>query len=161
MATDPQAAPPVAVPGPPFGALGRLVASARERRALRSARRGADTELLLRETPSLRLAWRAAELVVPKRRRQLARNLRAIVSESDPRVARSARVFNAQAVRRLAPVLLQAADRLEDLESPVAPRGILLLENLLTDPWGPLYERGRAEHLEGALVIAVDALELP
>jgi hypothetical protein len=161
MATDPQAVPPVAVPVPLFGALGRLVASARERRALRSARRAADAELLLRETPSLRLAWRAAELVVPKRRRQLARNLRTLVGEADPRVARTARVFNAAAVRGLAPVLLQAAGRLEELEDPVAPRGILLLENLLTDPWGPLYERGRAEQLESALVVAVDALELP
>jgi hypothetical protein len=160
MATDPQAASPVAVPAPPFGALGRLVASARERRALRTARRAADADLLLRETPSLRLAWRAAELVVPKRRRQLARTLRELVREADPRVARTARVFDAAAVRELAPVLLQAANRLEDLERPVAPRGILLLESLLTDPWGPLYDRGRAEQLGSAVVTAADALEL-
>ena len=51
-----------------FRTLGRGLKGLKARRALRAARWAADAELLRRESPPLRLAWRVEELVTPKNR---------------------------------------------------------------------------------------------
>jgi hypothetical protein len=138
-------------------ALGRL----RARRELRAARGAADEELLRSRTVSLRLAWRAAELVAPKRRLELARSLRRLVHDADPRYLPNAQVFDRRAVRFAAPGLLTAAERLAALDDPVAPRGVLLLERLLVDADGPLYNPTRSAELPVHVAAAAAALELP
>lgn len=142
----------------PLGSIARGLESLRARRALRAARRAADEELLLSRSPSLRLAWRAAELVVPKRRLELARSLRRLVRDADSRYLPNAQVFNRRAVRAATDNLLVVAERLADLEDPVAPRGVLLLERLLVDTSGPLYDRELAAELAGRIDAAAGAL---
>ena len=146
-------------------ALGRLglasstLASFKERRALRAARKAADKELLSSDVVSLRLSWRAAELVTPKERLDLARSLRRLVQDADPRYLPGAQTFNRLAVRAQEDRLLTLADRLADLERPIAPRGVLLTERLLDDVDGPLYDRGRESELSVEIEAAAGALE--
>jgi hypothetical protein len=130
-------------------------------RSIRASRRAADAELLRAPLPPLRLAWRAAELVAPKRRLELARSVHRVVRSADPRYLRSAHPTNRVAVRGSADDLVAMADRLADLEHPVSPRGILLAERLLTDGSGPLYDRERAAELPGYVHLATAGLELP
>ncbi|HEY7705564.1 MAG TPA: hypothetical protein VH968_00160 [Gaiellaceae bacterium] len=138
-----------------------LFDSLRARRALREARREADAELLDTPVPSLRLAWRAAELVVPKERRELAGELRRLVRYAEPRYLPGAAPVNRPGVRAAGETLLAMADRLADLEQPVSPRGVLLLERLLSDGDGPLYDPVRTDELLAAIDEAAGALDLP
>jgi hypothetical protein len=62
------------------------------------------------------------------------------------------------AVRTEADALLGLADRVSDLSRPIAPRGVLLLKELLVDADGPLY-LGSLDCLEAALVTVAAALE--
>jgi hypothetical protein len=161
MATTNRDAP---MPAPGFGvraALHRPVRWVRARQELRAARRVADRELLLSPVPPLRYAWRAEELVAPKERRELARLLRNLVHDADPRYLPAAQVYNRRAVTASAASLLEAAARLEALDRPVAPRGILLVEQLLSDPEGPLFDPGLPSELPAAAARAAAALELP
>ncbi len=121
----------------------------------------ADAELLASPIPSLRLAWRAAELVVPKRRLELARSLRGLVRDADARYLPNAVPINRPAVRAAANDLRAMADRLAELSRPVSPRGILLVERLLVDGSSPLYDAERADELHDAIDTAAAALELP
>jgi hypothetical protein len=139
--------------------LSRGLASLRSRRSLRAAREEADREIRRSPASSLRLAWRTAELVVPSKRFELARSLRWIVRDADARHLPGASPINRGAVRAVAEPMLELADRLEDLERPVAARGILLLDGLLLDGEGPLYEQGPADSLLDRLDEAGAALE--
>jgi hypothetical protein len=142
-----------------LGTLERAVDRLRTRRELASARRAADREILLSPAPSLRHSWRAAELATPKNRLELAGTLREIVRESDARYLPSASAVNRVAVRAHADGLLALGDRLSDLERPVAARGILLVDHLLTDTSGPLYDRDRVEALPFYIDAARETLE--
>ena len=51
------------------------------------------------------------------------------------------------------------AARLADLERPVAARGVVLLERLLIDGSGPLYDRDRVDEFGSTLDTILDALE--
>ena len=155
-------APEAAAGAAAFGRLGvfsTTLASLRERRALRSARKAADKELIASDTPSLRLSWRAAELVTPRKRLDLAHALRRLVHDADPRYLPSAKLFNRLAVRTEADGLLTLAGRLEDLEQPIAPRGVLLTEQLLDDIDGPLFDRDREAELLVLVGEAAEALD--
>jgi hypothetical protein len=136
-------------------ALGRL----KERRALRAARRAADAELLRREHPPLRLAWRVEELVAPKNRLDLARSIRSLVRDAGPRYLPTASPVNRVAVRAESEALLAVAARLADLRRAVAPRGIVFVDRLLVDGSGPLYDRERVDELPVRLDMALAALE--
>ena len=111
------------------------------RRALRSARRTADEELLVTRLPPPRLAWRRDELVADRHRLQLGRSLTDVVHASDERFLPSASPIDRGAVRECRSPLLDLASRLCDLDRPVMPRGVLLVERLLADTGGPLYAR--------------------
>jgi hypothetical protein len=139
----------------------RWIGALHERRALRAARRTADEELLLSSVPPLRLAWRAAELVVPKNRLGLARSVRGLVRDADARSLPGPAPIDRLAVRAASPALMAVAARLDDLEHPVSPRGVLLVDRLLRDPDGPVYRRGEAGELDDAVETASRALELP
>jgi hypothetical protein len=131
----------------------------RARRALIAARRAADREILLNAVPSLRHSWRAAELVVPKNRLELARTVRDVVHEAGLRYAISASPVNRRAVHAESTRLLQLGDRLADLERPVAARGVLLVQHLLAGGSSPLYDTEHPEALRFHVEAALEALE--
>ena len=135
--------------------LGRLKA----RRALRALRAAADTDLARRDRPPLRLAWRVEELVGTKNRLDLAHSVRSLVRDARPRYLPSASPFNRLVVRAESDQLLAMAARLADLERPVAARGVVLLERLLTAGSGPLYDRDRVDEFGSTLDTILDALE--
>ena len=110
--------------------------------------------------PSLRVMWRTAELVAPKRRLELARSLRRLVHDADPRYLPSAAPVNRVAVRASSEPLLETAARLEELDRPVSARGVLMLDRLLIDGFGPPLRLGPADALIEALEAAEAALEL-
>ena len=127
------------------------------RRALRRVRRAADDEILNSNWVSPLLAWRVNELVAQKHRRRLARSLRDTVKVADGRYLPNASPINRGVARGEAHRLLAIADRLED-ENPVGPRGVLLVERLLVDGFGPLYAREHAGALASYLDVTVAAL---
>ena len=88
---------------------------------------------------------------------------RRLVRDANPRYLPGAAPFNRVAVRAAADDVLAMADRLADLERPIAARGVLLLERLLVDGAGPLYDREHADELLAAIdeAEAAAALELP
>jgi hypothetical protein len=129
------------------------------RRALRAARRLADSEIEATRLPPPRLAWRAAELVSDESRISLARSLTDVVHAADERLLPTASPIARGAVRDCRPQLLELAGRLYDLELPVVPRGILVVERLLTDGTGPLYGESKAGALRAAVDRARAALE--
>jgi hypothetical protein len=143
----------------PLRALWKAFEALRARRALRAVRWAADTELALRRLPPLRLAWRIEELVSTKNRLDLAHSLRTLVRDTSPRYVLSPSPVNRVAVRAESTTLLAAADRLASLERPVAARGVVLLDRLLIDPSGPLYDRERVDKLPVHLDMALAALE--
>jgi hypothetical protein len=117
------------------------------RRALRGARRRADDELAETRLPPPRLAWRAAELVADDHRTDLARSLTDVVHAADERLLPAASPIARAAVRGCRPQLLAIAARLFEVSKPVPPRGVILVERLLTNGSGPLYGRGDPERL--------------
>jgi hypothetical protein len=120
------------------------------RRALRDARRRADEELAATRLPPPRLAWRAAELVADENRIDLARSLTDVVHAADERLLPAASPIARAAVRACRPQLLALAARLFDVSKPVSARGVLLVDQLLTDGTGPLYGRVDADRLLAA-----------
>jgi hypothetical protein len=131
----------------------------RARHALRAARWAADAELLRRDSPPLRLAWRVEELVTPKNRLDLAHTLRSLVRDAGLRYLPSASPVNRLAVRAEAETLLAVAARLADVGRPVAARGVVFVERLLVDGSGPLYDRELIDDLPAYLDTALAALE--
>jgi hypothetical protein len=129
------------------------------RRRLRAARRAADEELLGSAWASPLLAWRVNEVVARKNRLDLARSVRGMVRDADPRLLPGASPLNRGAVRTESELLQLIAERLEEVDADVAPRGVLLVERLLVDGYGPLYARERADELHGYLQRALAALE--
>ena len=140
----------------------RLLAPVRgweARRALRAARRRADAELLATRVPSPRLAWRTQELVAEESRVELGRSLTDVVHAVDERLLPGASPLNRTAIRARRAQLLELAARVFDLPRPVAPRGILLVERLLYDGSGPLYDGSRPNKLRAEIERARAALD--
>ena len=108
---------------------------------MRAARRSADAELIVTRLPPPRLAWRWRELVADSYRLRLGRALTDVVHASDERFLPSASPLDRGAVRACRAQLLDLASRLCDLERPVMPRGVLLVERLLDDTSGLLFGR--------------------
>lgn len=109
---------------------------------------------------ALQFKWRAAEPTSTRERRRLARFLRRIVRElGSPPMRRSTVPLNRKALRPHADALIALAARLDDLERPVAPAGILELQRLLTSPGSPLHLFGAETDLPAALAAVHHELE--
>lgn len=121
------------------------------RRALKAARREADAEIRATHLPSPRLAWRIAELVADEHRVDLGRAVTGVVHASDERLLPGATPLDRAAVRACRSELLELASILYDLDRPVRPRGVLLLDDLLEDGSGPLYGHRGPTRLSDAL----------
>jgi hypothetical protein len=81
------------------------------------------------------------------------------VRDASVRYLPTASPMNRIAVRAESETLLALAGRLADLERPVAARSVVLLERLLLEPSGPLYDRELADDLPAYLDCALEALE--
>ena len=128
------------------------------RRALKAARRSADEQLLASKLASPRLAWRSAELLAPEHRIAIGRSLTDTVRAADERLLPSASPLDRAAVRECRAQLLDLAAHLFDLDRSVTPRGVLLLERLLSDSRGPLYGSGESRRLRVELHDVREAL---
>jgi hypothetical protein len=116
-------------------------------RALQAARHTADEQLVASRLPSPRLAWRVAELTSDDRRIELGRSLTGAVHGADERLLPSATPLDRSAIRESRAQLLELASRLFDLDRPVTPRGMLLIDRFLCDGSGPLYGHGEPRRL--------------
>jgi len=85
--------------------------------------------------------------------------LRSLVRDARPSYLPSASPFNRLVVRAESDQLVTVAARLADLERPVAARGVVLLDRLLTDGSGPLYDRDRQDEFGRTLDLILDAVE--
>jgi len=124
-------------------------------------RRMADRELRLETSPYVRstlAAWRAAELSSSRHRIALARMARRTERDLSPGKLPGASPLNRVAARPHADLLRQLAERLSALDRPVSPQAILGVEDLLTSPESPLYERERAYELRASLLASLRAL---
>ena len=131
----------------------------RERRRLRST---ADRLLLWGAQPQASaelIARRVDELVAPRRRKTLARSLRSIVREVEGRVLPGPVPLNRRDIRAQLELVQALETRLADLSLPVAPRGVLLVERLLTEPGSPLYSGAHGQELGARLAEAHAALD--
>jgi hypothetical protein len=141
----------------------RLLAPVRSwetRRALRTARRRADDELLASRLASPRLAWRTTELVADANRNELGRSLIDVVHAADERLLPTATPIHRGAVRECRAELLELAARLYD-SRPVTARGVLLVQRLVHDGSGPLYGTTDVQRLARDIDVARRALDGP
>jgi hypothetical protein len=128
---------------------------------LNGRRRTADRLLLWGAEPrpsSELLAWRAAELISTSSRKTLARSLRRLAREAEGRVLPGAVPVNRRGIRSQLGLLRALEAHLADLDQPVSPRGVLLVEQLLTEPGSPLYSYGQDDQLAQLLSEACAAL---
>lgn len=111
---------------------------------------------------SAALALRARQLVSPRERRHLARDLRgavAYVDRVDSRPTISAVVIDRAAVRSARQAIVRLAERLEGW-APVSPRGVARVSVLLTDGLSPLFNPNSAQSAIEAMWEIDDALEV-
>ena len=102
---------------------------------------------------------RAVQLTSTRNREALARSLDATVRELEGRVLPSAVPLNRAGSRPQVDLIRTLAARLRALE-PVTPRGVLLVQGLLTDGHAsPLYNRERIADLEPTLLQCMSELE--
>jgi hypothetical protein len=124
-------------------------------RELARRRRSADT--ILESLPGTRvpdgLQWRAAELTSPSHRRFLARQLHDMASIANEKCVITSIPVSLSTLRPNHDELESIADLIGQLDHPVDPRGIVMLEEILDGSGdSPLYEPCHAEELERALV---------
>ena len=96
----------------------------------------------------------------PTTRRKLAASLRRVVRSSSPRMLPGAGPLNRVLVRGHATELLALADRLDALDRPVSSEGVFLVEELLNEPWSPLFDCERADLLWPTLTTIQARLEV-
>jgi len=147
----------VALPGTSTGRSGPR-ALWRRHRELRAARRVADAELLASDHRLPHLDWRVAEITAVKNRLGVADGVRKLIRAADVRYLPGATPLNRLAVRDETETLRLLEHRLRELDRPVTARGVLLLDRLLTDGYGPLYVSYRAGELRWALAEIVERL---
>jgi hypothetical protein len=129
------------------------------RRELQRQRERADAALRATRLASPRLAWRSRELVAEEHRLELGRSLIGALHVADERRLPSASPLDRVAIRLCRPDLLALGSLLCELERPVAARGVLLVEELLSDTGGPLYGHRDSAQLREAIGRCVAALE--
>jgi len=132
------------------------------RRELARRRRSADA--LLESLPGMRvpegLLWRAAELTSPSHRRLLAAQLHRLAGMANEKFVITSVPVSLSTLRPNHDELESIATLVGQLDRPVSPRGIVLLEEILYDGEGsPLYEPCHADELEQALARVHRAIE--
>ena len=105
------------------------------------------------------LSWRAAELTSPGRRSTLARSMRRVERDASEDTVAAPVPLNRRSIRRNLGLVRALQERLDDHSRPIDPRGILLVERLITVPRSPLYSRDPDDVLAEALGEALTALD--
>jgi hypothetical protein len=142
-----------------------LVALAQAIRAaveLQRRRRAADQLLLcgaVARPSSELLTWRAGELTSPRLRSMLARSLRHIEREAKGATRPGPVPLNTRALRCHTDLVCALRERLEDQAHPVSPRGMVLVDRLLTEPGSPLHSHVPDTVLAEAMNKALAALD--
>ncbi len=129
--------------------------------AVRRLRSIADRIILRggdRSTASPLVAWRAAELTSPRHRRVVGAEVGRLARELDASTLPGAVPLNRSVVRPYRQELEALAAAL-DGSQPVGARGMLLVEQLLSSPASPLYDRAAADTLEPRLRRVLSALQ--
>ena len=125
-------------------------------------RRLADGELLRGRRPYFQpalVAWRSTELTSEHHRKGLARAVARTERDLSTATLPGASPLNRIAARPHVDLFRRLAGRLAELDRPVKPRGVLLVEQLLRSPDSPLYARERAGELRAWLTASIDALD--
>ena len=89
----------------------------------------------------------------------LSESIVTAVHSAEGRFLPGASPLNRAAARTEAALLLRLAAALADGGHAVTPRGVLLVERLLTASTSPLYDRAFEDGLHDALAEALDVLE--
>jgi hypothetical protein len=143
-----------------FGAAG-TIRTVRSHHELVAVRRTADRLIvhspLTRDASDL-IRWRSAELTTRAKRERLRRDVARILQSLDPARLPSASPLKRPAARRCRELFERLESRLGD-ERPVAARGVLLVQSLLSDPTSPLYAEDADSLLAPALRRVTGALE--
>jgi hypothetical protein len=118
---------------------------------LRSLRRAADVQILrgTRRPYADLVGWRALELEEPSARRRVERPLHRLIRDLERVTLPGASPVNRVAARAHLHELRELHELLDD--DDVAARGVLLLDQFLTNPGSPLYARERAAAFDRAL----------
>jgi hypothetical protein len=127
-------------------------------------RRRADGELRNGRRPYFSpalVSWRSSELVSARHRQAVARAVTRTERALSPSTLPNASPLNRVAARPHVDLIHTLAERLAALDHPIEPRGVLLVEELLTSPGSPLYERERAGELRASLLECIEALDAP
>jgi hypothetical protein len=98
--------------------------------------------------------------VTARRRRELEKSLEGVLRSIDPKRRPGASPLNRRGLWLYEPELRSLARRLGDLDRPVSRHGLSLVQNLLTDASGPLYDRDRIDELRRTvrkILVALDA----
>ncbi len=128
---------------------------------LAGLRRAADDELRRRRKhyiSSARVSWRSAELTSERHRRSLARAVAHTEHDLSAATLPGASPLNRVAARPHAQLFHELAERIAAVDVSADPRAVLQIEDLLTRPDSPLYDRARAGELEATLLACIDAL---
>jgi hypothetical protein len=126
-------------------------------------RRAADEWLLwgaVAHPSSPLLSARAAELTSRKTRSTLAQSLRRVRRDVAEDTVSPLVRLNRRSIRRNLGLVDALQERLDDDSRPVDPRGMLLVQRLITVPRSPLYARDADDELARALGEALAALDL-
>jgi hypothetical protein len=105
-------------------------------------------------------AGRYVEPVTARRRRELERSVEGVLRNIDPKRRPGASPLNRRGQWLYEPELRSLARRLGDLDRPVSLHGLSLIQNLLSDPGGPLYDRDRIGELPETvrkILVSLDA----
>ncbi len=125
-------------------------------------RRAADEWLLWGATArpsSALLSWRADELTSTRLRSTLSHSLRRIEREVRGGALPGSVPLNTRAIRRHVDLLHALQERVADCTRPVSARGMLLVDQLLTEPGSPLYSTVSGHVLAKALAEALAAVD--
>ncbi len=92
------------------------------------------------------LVWRAGKLTSDRNRKLVVHGLEGVIREVEGRLLPGPIPLNRSALRPHLPLLRKLAGRVGELEFPIAPRGMVLVDELLTDGYSsPLYGGGSAD----------------
>jgi hypothetical protein len=103
--------------------------------------------------------WRARDLTSAVQRRRLAHTLRLIDQSSDERPLGRRRPLDLTAARHHRQAVRTLTARLESVDEPVTPAGMLRVRALLTDGASPLYGFTKSDALGDEIALTLSLLD--
>lgn len=103
--------------------------------------------------------WRARDLTSAGHRRRLAHTLRLIDESAQERPLMRRRPLDLTAARHHRHAVRTLAERLEALDEPVTPAGMLRVRALLSDGASPLYGMTKCDELGDEIAVTLSLLE--